>query len=279
MQKIRRTLKRSFMFTVALMMVLSFAPLAFMASAETVPERLTSPNTFAITHSFAQVNIGRSLPRNEMDIGDTRVPLGSPDSLAYELYKLGLMQGVSTDEDGEPNFGLDRPPNRLQALILTIRLLGLEEEALAYEGENPFADVTAASQVPYVAYGFDKGITTGVSASSFSPTRLVTLREFTTFLLRVLGYDDREGDFLYVKALEMAVEVGLYSEEMVEDLSEGEFLRAEAVAAMVAALLTNIKDSDEILLIDTLVEAEVFTREKADAFIEVVTAVDEDDEP
>jgi len=240
------------------------------------------PRGFAIiTAQFSRIpttpGTSAAPPPDDILIGDTRVPLSSQDALAYELYKLGLMRGVSTDEQGYPNFGLDQPLTRLQALILTIRLLGLEEEALAYEGENPFTDVTAASQVRYVAFAFDKGITTGVSATLFRPTRLVTMREFTTFLLRVLGYDDSEGDFEYVNALAKAVEIEMYTEKMVEDMNEGAFLRSKAVDTMVAALLTCIKGSDEIRLIDTLVEAEVFTREQADAFIEAVTGIGEEE--
>jgi len=216
-------------------------------------------------------------PPTDIQIGDTRVPLSTQDAMAYELYKLGLMRGVSTDEQGNPNFGLDQPLTRLQALILTIRLLGLEEEALAYEGENPFTDVTAASQVRYVAFAFDKGITTGVSATLFRPTRLVTMREFTTFLLRVLGYDDSKGDFEYVDALAKAIEIVMFTEKMVEDMNEGVFIRSKAVDTMIAALLTYINNSDEIKLIDTLVEAEIFTREQADAFIEAVTGIDEEE--
>jgi len=228
-----------------------------------------------VTARFQRIPTGIVAPPSESDIRDLDVPLSGAANLAYELYLLGLFRGTGTDADGEPIFGLEQSLTRLQALILTIRLLGLEEEALAFEGENPFTDVTAASQVRYVAYGYAMGITTGVTETLFRPTRLVSLREFTTFLLRVLGYDDREGDFEYAEAIAKAVDVLLYSEELAKDLSDGEFLRNEAVIAMGKALLTFVNGSEEIRLIDKLVEAEVFSQEKADAFIEVMAKIEE----
>jgi len=205
-------------------------------------------------------------------IEDEDTPLSTITSYADELYKLGLFKGTATDEEGKPVYSLEGPLTRLQALILTIRLLGLEEEALAYTGPNPFKDVTYSANVPYVAFAYGRGITKGVSAAAFGPDRPVTCREFTTFLLRILGYsDDAGGDFKYLEALNMALGIEMYDEDLLADLSNGEFLRGDAVAAMVRALLTLVKDFDEKLLIDTLVEAEVFSQEAADAFIEAIT--------
>jgi len=206
-----------------------------------------------------------------VDIEDEKTPLSSITNYADELYALGLFKGTDTDAEGNPIYSLEQPLTRLQALILTIRLLGLEEEALAYTGPNPFKDVTNSASVPYVAFAYSRGITRGVSATAFAPNRQVTCREFTTFLLRALGYsDDAGGDFKYLEALNMALAIEMYNAELLADLSSGAFLRGDAVAAMVRALLTSIKGSDEILLIDTLVEAEVFPREAADAFIEAI---------
>ena len=111
-----------------------------------------------------------------------------------------------------------------------------------------------------------------MSATAFDPGRPVTVREFTAFLMRVLGYSDREGgDFLYAETLARAVEVSLYSDALLDNISGGPFLRGYAVTAMVSALLANIKDDDDMLLIDTLVESEVVTRDDANAFIQAVS--------
>ena len=50
---------------------------------------------------------------------------------AEALYELGLFRGTGTNEDGTPIFDLDKTPTRNQAVIMLVRLLGKEEEALA----------------------------------------------------------------------------------------------------------------------------------------------------
>ena len=50
---------------------------------------------------------------------------------AQTLYELGLFKGTGTNADGTPVFALERTASRMQALIMLIRLLGLEDEALA----------------------------------------------------------------------------------------------------------------------------------------------------
>ena len=206
-----------------------------------------------------------------VEIADKTPPLAEFVSFADELYKRGLFQGYRIGSDGNPVFGLEDPLTRIQALILTIRLLGLEEEALAFEGVNPFGDVPKYAE-PYTAFAYANGITNGVRPNRFEPDRPITAQEFTAFLLRVLGYSDKAGmDFEYRDTLKKAVEVSLYNVETLGGLSEGVFLRDYAVTAMVHALLTNVKDDEDVMLIDTLVDSGAITREQADAFIAAVT--------
>ena len=206
-------------------------------------------------------------------ISDQEVPLSGVISYADELFTLGLFLGYGTDDKGEPVFGLDDTLNRVQALVLTIRLLGLEEEALAFEGPHPFTDVFGW-QTPYVAYAWDAGITKGISATRFGPNSPVTCQQFTTFILRVLGYrDDEGGDFNYAGAIETALGIGIYTDEILIRLSAGAFLRGDAVIVMAGALLANMNNSDGTLL-DALCEAGLFPRETADAFIENVRRID-----
>ena len=208
-------------------------------------------------------------------IEDLETPLAGMSSYAYELYKLGLFLGIGDDEDGNPNFALELELNRRDALILTIRLLGLEEEALAYDGDCPFEDLEDWF-VPYAAFAFANGITNGVSETKFGPRILVTYQQFTTFLLRALGYSEKLSDFEYEDALDFALEIGLYTMVDFFKLSASDpFLRGDAVLAMVRALLTFIKNSEEIMLLDTLVEAGLFDQEAADGFIEAIARIDE----
>jgi hypothetical protein len=179
---------------------------------------------------------------------------------------LGLLYGIGIDEKGNPVFALERRLTRLEALAIIIRLLGLEKTALAYVGSNPFDDVPAWGN-RYVAYAYNAKITAGVGATDFEPGRGVTRREFTAFLLRGLGYSEKNGDFKYENALQKSVVIGLYDSKGIEDAAA--YLRGDAALAMTEALFTKIKGSQKTLL-DSLVESKTVTRAAALEFINSV---------
>ena len=63
---------------------------------------------------------------------------------AETLYELGLFKGTGINADGTPVFSLENNATRLQALIMLIRLLGQEDEALATTAPNPFTDIDSS---------------------------------------------------------------------------------------------------------------------------------------
>jgi len=240
------------------------------------------PGTMLIHHG--PVNITPiTLPPPE-EIEDDDVPLTLAESYAHELHALELFIGYGNDSYGNPIFGLDDPLNRIQALILTLRLLGLAEEAQAYTGSHPFTDISGW-QVPYVAFAYARGITIGVSDDRFAPDRPVTTQQFTTFLLRSLLYDDLsdDPDFEFATAINKALTIGMYTPEILEEINNMPFMRGDAVIAMVRALLTYINDDFEDedgelmrkLLINFLVGEGLFTMEEAAAFISSIRLLDE----
>ncbi|MDR1639481.1 MAG: hypothetical protein LBT59_07290, partial [Clostridiales bacterium] len=159
--------------------------------------------------------------------------------------------------------------NRIESLAFIIRLLGLEKEAQAYTGPNPFKDVPDWG-ARYAAFAYSRGITFGVDSAHtlFDSDRPITLQEFTAFLLRVLKYTENGGDFAFGQTLDMAVKVGLYREK---PDNKSSILRGDAVLSMTEALLTKQKSTNK-RLIDTLVDSRVITKSAADAFIKSVTA-------
>ena len=186
-------------------------------------------------------------------------------SLADELFEIGLLVGIGIDAAGSPIFELNRPLNRMEAIALVIRLMGLEERALGYIGANTFSDTPDwGSRI--AAFAYNEGIAAGIGGGLFAADRLVTYQEFTVFLLRALGYSEVNGDFLFEHALDKAVDIGLYSENQrnIQESSD-QFLRYDAVLNMVNALLTNSKDTNSILL-DTLVANNVIGRQVAVLF-------------
>jgi len=189
-------------------------------------------------------------------------------SVAEALYRLGLFVGTGIDSDGNPVFELDRQLTRLEALALVIRLMGMQNEAMAFMGNNRFTDVPAWGS-RYAAFGYHMGITVGVNdeRTLFAPDRHVSAHEFTTFLLRVLGYSEADGDFNFEEAMQKASDIGFFSPFGMARISANSFLRDHAVHAMANALLTSPKDSNEYILY-LLAEQDVFSRVDAEWFIE-----------
>lgn len=133
--------------------------------------------------------------------------LKNPD-MAVALYELGLFKGRDVYSNGTPNFALEYGAKRVEGLVMLIRLLGEEDEALAYEGDCPFTDVPDWAY-KYVAYAYDKGYTNGTSSTTFSPYGALFGSDYATFVLRALGYDDTAGDFDYWYADNFAAKLGL----------------------------------------------------------------------
>lgn len=164
---------------------------------------------------------------------------------AESLFALGLFKGVGTDEAGNPKFNLEGKCTRVQALVILLRLLGLEEDALATTAENPFTDMTGHWAEKYTSYAYSVGLTNGVGNNKFDPDTEAKPIQFATFILRALGYDDAAGDFDYFKAVDKARELSVVPEDMFADSNE--LLRDSCVKICVNALKTNLKDTERTL--------------------------------
>ena len=140
------------------------------------------------------------------------------EEAAQALYGLGLFRGTGTNEDGTPNFDLNRTPNRAEAVTMLVRLLGKEKEAEAGSWELPFTDVPDWA-VPYVGYAYANGLTNGYSDTTFGSDDPVNATQYLTFVLRALGYRSGE-DFRWDAAWELSDEIGLTSGEYSENSND-----------------------------------------------------------
>lgn len=143
-------------------------------------------------------------------IGMFCIPTNAYDNEAYceatYLHSIGLFRGRSSKT---LNFALDSTATRAEAVTMIVRLLGKEEEALATPYKAPFTDVDKWAK-PYVnfAYFYDTQITKGTSATKFSGNSNVTPEEFTTMILRVIGYKDGT-DFVWRNPFKLSNSIGL----------------------------------------------------------------------
>ena len=171
------------------------------------------------------------------------------ETLAADLKELGLFKGVS-----ETSFGLGRAPSRIEALVMLVRILGKEQEALSGPWQHPFTDVPQWAS-PYVGYAYAHGLTKGVSATTFGSGD-ANAQTYLTFMLRALGYSDTNGaDFTWDAPYALATELGILFDLV--DLDN--FWRADVVLVSYAALPVRLKDSRQTLA-DKLIDAKVFTR-------------------
>ena len=101
-----------------------------------------------------------------------------------------------------------------------LRLLGEEEQALAWTGSHPFTDVPRWLD-RYVAWAYAKGYSNGVAADRFGARQSMSAVEYTAFLLRALGYG-AAGEDDYAASLERAAECGLRSFQIMAGALDGQ---------------------------------------------------------
>ncbi len=170
-------------------------------------------------------------------------------TLAQDLKALGLFRGVS-----DTDFALDRAPTRVEALIMLIRLLGQEDEALASSYKHPFRDVPAWAD-KYVGYAYHEKLSNGISATQFGSGK-ASAEMYLTFVLRALGYSDKNGaDFVWSDPYALAEKVGI----LPAAVDRKNFLRADVVLVSYAALAAKEKGSVQRLA-EKLIAEKVFSR-------------------
>lgn len=133
------------------------------------------------------------------------------------LMALGILKGDGTEGS------FSRAPTRAEALVMLLRLLGLEKEADRENYSSPFADSGWADK--YIGYAYEKGLVSGISDTLFGSNYPVTTQQYCTFLLRALGYSDGEdGQFKYENAKEFATIV-LSQNEIADSFTRGDMAK------------------------------------------------------
>lgn len=126
---------------------------------------------------------------------------GEAQRAADTLVTLGLI-----DEAGD----LTAPATRVQAAVLLVDLAAAGEAAARDNWISGFRDVPAEAH-DAVTYAAHQGWITGVTAVEFRPNQAITANAWSAFLLRMLGYSDKDGDFTVSGAAAFAQRIGLLS--------------------------------------------------------------------
>jgi len=206
--------------------------------------------SFVITSRTAVVDYLGSYSFSESDAVDY-------NAMAAALKQLNLFKGSFTGYG--QGFDLEVAPTRLQALIMFIRVLGEEEQAMAWSGTTPFTDIARGSDAEkYVGYAYEMGYTNGYTATTFKPGNPVNVHQYTEFVLRAMGYSSVSNTNL-ADTLIRAEEAGVLTDGEAEFLQTVKFLRADLVYISYYALDSELPDSRDTLA-DLLMEKDVFSK-------------------
>ncbi len=100
------------------------------------------------------------------------------------LYELELIKG-----DGSGDLKLNDLLSREESVILTLRMLRLEEQAKNYAGANGFSDVPSDSWwAPYINFAKANKIVNGIGGGKFGLRQNVTIKQLITMFLRAAKY-------------------------------------------------------------------------------------------
>lgn len=171
------------------------------------------------------------------------------ETLAYDLKALGLFKGVS-----DTDFDLDRAPTRAEAVVMLIRMLGKEDEALNGNWSHPFTDVSPWAD-SFIGYAYENGLTNGISDTQFGFNNTATANMYLTFVLRSLGYSDTNNeDFSWSNPYSLASSTGI----LPESVDTETFWRADVVLVSYAALVADINGTSKKLA-EKLISEGVFS--------------------
>ncbi len=185
---------------------------------------------------------------------DCRIAAGaelSEEDAAMRLYYLGMLNGTGINVNGGIDFALEKGLTRVEAAVMAVRLMGMEEEAMEQMFPHPFNDVPDWANA-YVGYMYSLGLLDdllfGPYGPMFGPNSAETPERFMSYMLHALGYRMSAGDYTYLTAAEYCREIGICVTEEDEPLSRG-----AAALAMYNTLRTTMKDCSRVMS-DGLVE-------------------------
>lgn len=142
---------------------------------------------------------------------------GEERRAADTLHTLGLLDQESAD--------LSAPATRGDGVTLLVALAGVESAAAADTWISGFRDVPAALHSA-VNYASHQNWVSGTTVLTFSPDAPLSANAWYAFLLRMLGYSEKSGDFSVSDAALFARRIGLAAQTYSGSLTRGQLYTA-----------------------------------------------------
>jgi len=173
-------------------------------------------------------------------LGDAMAP---PETFE-KACQLKLMK-IAEDNPNIQN--MNSKTSRLNAAVSFVKLLGKEQEALASNLTHPYTDVPAWAD-KYIAYLYSMKYIVSDESKKFNPDSDITFKEYSSYILRTLGY---KKDF-EIKPDEAAEEdllkLGVIASATELERFKSNFMTGDFVDLTYAALMTKYNSSDSTLL-------------------------------
>lgn len=180
------------------------------------------------------------------------------------LAAVGMLEG---DGNGVTVEYTQKEMDRFTAAISLLKLKGLYEDALAFEGEANFADIEEVkwaegkNVLAYIKANPEIGFAGDPTTGKFNPYAKIDEQSYIKVLLETLGYKQTTaevaGDFAWEETIEFAATIGLIA-------TEANPFTIDALSKLtVSAFKSEMKDGK--LLIEALIEAGRVDREVAAA--------------
>lgn len=158
---------------------------------------------------------------------------------------LGILQGEGNGLTAEY---LNKSTTRLQAAVMSLRLKGIEAEALAFTGTTNFMDASGVSKENQAILGYLKAHPAlgwqGTGDDKFEPLSGITAQQYYKVLLESLGYTQGT-DFEYANVFTFAAKNGLSQIANVK-----QFKNLHIATATIEALKVPIKGTTKTLATD-----------------------------
>ena len=196
-----------------------------------------------------------------VQLGGVAVYADSIGKEAQACKELGILIGA--DSTGVSPQYLSTIPTRIQAFIIVLRLKGLYNEAMNYEGENNFKDSSAAGWAEsYMAYAKSHPELgwQGNPDGTFAPSANISGQAFYKVMLETLGYK-QDIDFVYADTLKFAQSIGLVKKA--EDITKLSSFTVNDVAGGIYSALNTKPKGSENKLITVMAEENIITSDKA----------------
>ncbi len=153
------------------------------------------------------------------------------------------------------DYGFDRATTRMEGIILLIRLLGKEAEAVELQSVPcSFSDVPTWA-AGYANYAYQANITKGVGTKLFGVNEPMTVQQFCTLLLRAIGYDDNAGDFKWSRSVTKANDLDILPDDLINRyFSTDKFTKKDLIETSFCFLEAPYKDGSGTILKDLIEE-------------------------